>query len=100
MVTPLSYSDTLSLKMGTAASLFHSRLATLGDADVLPQGDAEAAAEACPGPRGQVAEKEEELVQETQDCALMAAGKENKNSNSGGTGVAQASWAKEAGFLS
>lgn len=34
------------------------------------------------------------------DCALMAAGEENKNSNSGGTGVAQASWAKEAGFLS
>lgn len=30
----------------------------------------------------------------------MAAGEENKNSNFGGIGVAQASWAKEAGFLS
>lgn len=42
-------------------------------------------------PKGQVGEREQELVQEKGLC--FNAGKENKNSNSEGTGSAQASWA-------
>lgn len=65
-------------------------------------------AEVCVGPKEQVGEREREGGREggrknwskKRDCALMAAGEENKNSNFGGIGVAQASWAKEAGFLS
>lgn len=52
--------------MGTpvsqSVSPFYSRLATLGDVDVLPQGGIGAEGEACSGTGGQVGEKEEELV--------------------------------------
>lgn len=42
--------------MGRPGSLFYGNL---GDAGILPHSGAEAEDEACPGPRGQVVEKEQ-----------------------------------------